>query len=301
MSTSIDTSFIRQYEIDVHDVFQKKGSVLKPGVRMKTDIIGESTTFQKVGKGTATTKARHGTITPMNQDHSAIICALEDFYAGDWVDRLDEAKTNINERGVISRGGAMALGRKVDEQIFTQLDATTQGAVSWAITTAAAVRNSVTEMVKDLISLDSYEVGMNYGVLSPVGWQMCMTVKEFSSSDFVGVDGLEFTKAVPLGTPRYKEWLGILWAVHSANPGVGTATSKQFVWHKDAVGYATGKHPANLAGTMGRETSVGADITWHGQRASHWVNHAMSGGGCLIDDTGVIEGQLDDTGTVPAS
>ncbi len=299
MSTSIDTAFVRQYERDVHDEFQKKGSVLKPTVRMKTDIVGESTTFQKVGKGVATTKARHGSITPMNQGHSAIVCSLEDFYAGDFVDRLDEAKTHIDERGVISRGGAMALGRKVDEQIFTQLDATTQSAVSWVISSAGAVRNSVTEMIKDLITNNAYEPGMNYGVISPVGWQMLMTVKEFQSADYVNAEGMEFTKGVPLGTPRYKDWLGVLWAVHSANPGVGTATSKQFVWHKEAVGYATGKHPANLAGTMGRETSVGADITWVGTRASHFVNHAMSGGGCLIDDLGVIEGQLDDTGTVP--
>jgi hypothetical protein len=68
-----------------------------------------------------------------------------------------------------------------------------------------------------------------------------------------------------------------------------------------AVGYAAGEHPANLAGTMAGESSVGADITWHGDRAAHFVNHAMSGGACMIDDTGVIEGNLDDTGTVPAS
>lgn len=300
MSLTIDNSFVRQYERDVHDVFQIDGSKLKLGVRMKTDVVGESTTFQKAGKGVATTKARHGTITPMNQDHTAIVCTLSDFYAGDWVDRLDEAKINIDERGVIARGGAKALGRKVDDQIFTVLATTSQTERTIVLTSSATIRNSITTAVKDLITNDAYEPGMLYGVLSPVGWQMLMTVKEFNDADFVGPEGQEFKKGAPV--PRFmKQWMGILWMVHSANPGVGTSASKMFIWHKMGIGYATGKHAANLAGTMGKETAIGADITWHGDRAAHFVNHAMSGGSCLIDDTGVIKLTMDDGGTVPTS
>ena len=300
MSTSIDNSFIRQYERDVHDVYQMEGSVLKPGVRMKTNVVGESTTFQKAGKGVAVTKARHGTITPMNQDHTAITCTLADFYAGDWVDRLDEAKTNIDERGVIARGGAMALGRKVDDQLFTALDGTTQTVRTITITSSATIRNSITLAIKDLIANDAWEPGNMYGVISPVGWQMLMTVDQFQNADYVGSDGLPF-KGGPAGKGKFISWLGILWTTHSANPGVGTATSKMFIWNKRSIGYATGKHAANLAGTMGKETAIGADITWHGDRAAHFVNHAMSGGACLIDDGGVIELNMDDTGTVPSS
>ncbi len=302
MATQITNSFVRQYERDVHDIFQLEGSVLKPTIRMKTDVVGESTTFQKAGKGTATTKSRHGTITPMNQDHTAITCTLVDFYAGDWVDKLDEAKINIDERGVIARGGAMALGRKVDSQIFDQLTATTESVRTLTITSEATIRNSVTLVIKDLITNDAYEPGNMYGVLSPVGWQMLMTVDEFSNADFVGIDGQEFKKNAPV-KGMFKFWLGILWTVHSANPGIGTSASEQFVWNKRAIGYATGKHSANLAGVGGQknERSIGADITWHGDRAAHFINHSMSGGGCLIDTTGVIQLNLDDGGTVPSS
>jgi hypothetical protein len=52
---------------------------------------------------------------------------------------------------------------------------------------------------------------------------------------------------------------------------------------------------------MSGETSVGADITWHGDRAAHFVNHAMSGNSVMIDDGGVIEGNVDDTAAIPAS
>lgn len=131
-----------QYEAEVKYLFQRQGSVLRQTVRIKDGIIGSSTTFQKIGKGTASVKARHGVITPMNRDHTAIPCTLADFYAGDWVDKLDEAKTNIDERMAIAQGGVWALGRKVDDQIITALGTTTQTASNWTVSSQNAVRNS---------------------------------------------------------------------------------------------------------------------------------------------------------------
>ena len=299
MSTSINTAFITQYERDVHDVFQRDGSVLKPTVRYKSDVVGSVATFQKIGTGVATTKARHGTITPMNQTHTAISTTLADFYAGDWVDKLDEAKINIDERMAIARGGAKALGRKVDSQIFTTLDSTSQSTVTIAVGTSAAVRNGLLGMIKALIANDAYDPGNMYGVMSPTLWAMASTISEFASSDYVGTDGMPYKGGAAVG--NYKRWAQVLWTVHSGNPGVGTSTSKVFVWNKAAIGYAAGKTPANLAGTMSGETSIGADITWHGDRAAHFVNHAMSGNSVLIDTTGVVEGNLDDTAAIPTS
>ena len=298
MSTSINSAFITQYERDVHDVFQRDGSVLKPTVRFKSDVIGSVATFQKIGKGTATTKARHGTITPMNQTHTAVSTTLADFYAGDWVDKLDEAKINIDERMAIARGGAKALGRKVDSQLMAILDSTSQSTVTVTVTTSAKVRNGLLDMVEAMIVNDAYEPGNMYGVMSPHLWAAASTINEFASSDYVGSDGLPFNVGAPVG--MFKRWANVLWTVHSGVPNIGTATSKVFIWNKDAIGYAAGKTPANLAGA-GKETSVGADITWHGDRAAHFVNHAMSGSAVLIDDAGVIEGNLNDTSALPVS
>ncbi len=48
-------------------------------------------------------------------------------------------------------------------------------------------------------------------------------------------------------------------------------------------------------GNIAQNQTVAADITWHGDRAAHFVNHMMSGQAVLIDDAGVIEGDVDDT------
>lgn len=283
MSTSIDTAFIKQFEQEVHEAFQRMSSKLRETVRLKTGVNGTSTTFQVVGKGSATTKARHGVITPMNASHTAVECTLEDFYAGDWVDKLDELKINIDERMVIANAGAYALGRKIDEQIFTQLDATTQTIVSWVVTSEAAVRNSLINMVNAANANDVPDDGERYCALSPKAWAFASTVDEWSSSDYVAPTDRPFA-----GRFQMKDWMGVKWMMHSGVPGVGTATSKNFLWHRTAVGYGEG---------MG----VTSDITWHGDRAAHFVNNMMSGGACLIEDAGVIEGNVNDTTALPTT
>ena len=284
MSTSVDEAFVTQFERDVHEAFQRTGSHLRDSIRRQTGVIGESTTFEVVGTGTATTKARHGTITPMNQTHTSVSCTLSDFYAGDWCDKLDKLKMYIDERKAIANGGAYALGRKIDDQILTAMDGTSQTTVSWTVSSYAAIRNAMLEMCEALDSNDVPDDGMRYGVLSPVAWSMAMTVEEFASQDYVGADGLPYKQ----GYRKWREWNGTKWCKHSGVPGVGTATSKVFVWHSSAVGYAEG-------------ADITSDITWHGDRAAHFINNMMSGGACLIEDAGVIEGNLDDTASLPTT
>ncbi len=118
MSTSIDQVFVKEYESDVFIAFQRQGAKMLSGCRMKDRLKGESVYFPKVGKGKAGKKSRHGLVPVMNQPHSRVECPTDDFYAGDWVDKLDELKTNVDERMLVASGGAWALGREIDDQII---------------------------------------------------------------------------------------------------------------------------------------------------------------------------------------
>ena len=297
MSTSITTSFITSYEAKVHELFQREGSYLKDAVRVKDNVIGSTAVFQTIAKGTATTKARHGTITPMNQTHAAPSATLADFYAGDWVDKLDEAKVNINERDAIASGGAKALGRKVDDQITTVLDTTTQTVITLTVTSKAAILATAIEFAEAAWDNDVPNDGMVYAVVTPRHWSQLMLNDQFSRGDWVGADGQSFKQGPAVGKAKWKDWMGIKWKMQTGLPGAGTATAKCFIWHKMAIGYAVAQSAGNVAG---RE-AVAADITWHGDRAAHFVNHMMSGQAVLIDDTGVIEGNLNDTTAIATS
>lgn len=297
MSTSIGTAFETQYETDVHQIFQRQGSSLKDAVTHKPNVVGSTASFHKLGTGTATTKARHGTITPMNATHSAPSCTLADFYAGDWVDKLDEAKTSIDVRKSYAKAGAMALGRKCDSQISTVFDATSQSAVPLAVTSKAAILAGALTFMETVWSNDVPNDGEVYAAVTPRYWSQLQLLDQFQNADYVKADGMTFASGPSIGKSKWKDWNGIKWKMQTGLPGAGTSTAKQFIWHKTAVGYASAKSAGNIAGNE----SVSADITWHGDRAAHFVNHMMSGQACLIDDTGVIEGNANDTTAIATS
>ena len=221
MSTSITTAFVRDYNKDFQAVFQRPGASLRDTVRTKDNIIGKSTTFQKIGKGSATTKARHGVITPMNQSHTAPVCTLEDFYAGDWYDKLDEAKVNHDERMAIAQGGAWALGRKVDDQILTALDATSQTTLVINVTSGGNIRAGVLTWIKDLFDNDVANDGQIYGVISPHFDAVLSLVDQYASSDFVNLK--PFTEGSPVRT--FRRWNGVLWTASVAPPRRGSSTT----------------------------------------------------------------------------
>ncbi len=91
--------------------------------------------------------------------------------------------------------------------------------------------------------------------------------------------------------------MAIKWKMQTGLSGATTATAKLFIWHKSAIGYAVAASAGNVAG----RASVAADITWHGDRAAHFINHMLSGNSVMIDDTGVIEGNVDDAAAIVAA
>ena len=297
MATSVNLAFVQEYMTDLHHVFQREGSMLKDTIFLKDGVVGSTAHFQKLGTGVATTKSRHGEITPMNVTHTAPSVTLADFYAGEWADSLDEAKVNIDVRLAYAKSGAFALGRKVDEQITTVLDSTSQSTVTYTVTSSAAIQASLITLVEALDANSVPNDGQRYGVLTPRAYAQAMTVESFASSDYVGVNGLPFGEGIP-GHRKFRDWMNVKWCMLPTLPGVGTSTAKIFVYHKNAVGYAIQKSEyANVAGGE----NVAADITWHGDRASYFINHMMSGGAVMIDDTGVIEGNLNDTTAIATS
>lgn len=264
-NTDISVAFVKQYESEVHIAYQQTGTILRNTVRLKNNVRGSSTIFQKVGKGTATTKVRHEQITPMNLAHSNVEVTLKDYYAGDWCDALDEIKTNIDERKVIAQSGAYALGRVTDNLIIEALGKTKtivgDGSKAMDLDLALEIfaKANTNELPDDR---------NRFAIVSPLVWNQLLKIDQFAKSDYV--NDLPFLK----GTSS-RNWMGINWIMHNALPVSGTKRSC-FLYHKTAIGHAIGQ-------------DVKSDITWHGDYASHFINNMMSQGAGLIDETGVIK------------
>ncbi len=265
MSIDIEKSFVKQFEAEVHIAFQQQGTKLKPTIRCRENVVGGTCVFARLGTSQANTKTRHEKIITTNISHDTADCILEDFYTGDWVDRLDEMKTNIDERRVVALVGANALGRKIDELIIKELNKSTTTIPG----EAALNKQKIFEAVEMLNKANVPDDGNRFAVIGVRQYSELLGLKEFTSSEYVG-DDLPFLK-----NSEVKKWLGINWIIHN---GLPFKDSKRtcFFYHKNAVGLATG-------------SDIKTDITWHGDRASYFIANSMSCGATIIDPTGIVK------------
>lgn len=277
---TIDVSFVKQYEADVHLAYQRQGSKFRGLVRTVNGVVGATTTFQKIGSGSAVTKARNAVIAPMNLAHTTVECTLQDWYAGDWYDKLDELKIRHDERMAVANSGAWALGRKTDELIVTALaTATSARNVTGSGNLADAATLTIDKVYRAIELLNIADVpddGMRFAAVSPQGWSALLNMSAFANSQWVGGD-LPFKSS----TTQMKNWLNINWFQFPALPAVSTLRDN-FMWHQRAVGHAIG-------------AEVSSDITWHGDRASWFINNMMSQGATMIDETGVVRIKFTET------
>lgn len=274
MSTDMNVAFVKQFEREVHEAYQRQGSKLRVAVRTINNVKGSSVVFQKVGKGTASTKSANGMVPVMNVSHTAVECVLQDYYAGDWVDKLSELKVNHDERAVIANAGAYALGRKTDDLIIAAL--ATAATLTIADGNTGLTRDKVLLAFEKLGGADIPDDGQRFAVVGWKQWSELLKIEEFASSEYVGPDEL------PYKSMQAKKWLGTTWIPMSGLPIDGNDIRSCYWFHKTAIGHASG-------------SDVQTDITWHGDRAAHFVNNMMSQGAALIDGAGVVVIGCDET------
>ena len=264
MANTIDQAFIKQFESEVHMAYQRMGSKLRNTVR-STNVTGSTARFQVIGKGTASTKTRNGDVSTMELAHTNVEATMADYYAAEYIDKLDELKININERQAVAQSAAAALGRQTDALIVAAMDA---GANSTQIadTGGALVKADLLTLFKTFGAEDIPEDGQRYLAMSPSGFADLFNINEFASSDYVGPQNLPFA-----GGMTMKEFLGFKIFSTSAVAG-----GKNFAYHARAVG-------------IGINSDVQTEVNYVPHKVAHLATSMMSMGSVVIDDDGVFE------------
>ena len=110
--------------------------------------------------------------------------------------------------------------------------------------------------------------GQRYAVVGWKQWSELLQIQEFANSDYIGPDEL------PWQGTQAKKWLGATWMPHSGLTRAG-ALRYCYFYHRTAIGHASG-------------SDVQTDVTWHGDRAAHFVNNMMSQGAALVSGDGIV-------------
>jgi hypothetical protein len=264
MANTIDQAFIKQFETEVHMAYQRMGSKLRNTVRT-ANVTGSSARFQKIGAGSASTKSRNGMVTPMELAHTYVEATMNNFYAAEYIDSLDELKININERQAVAQSAAAALGRKTDEILTTAMDA---GANATQVnSTGAAVDKADMLTLFELFgTADIPEDGQRYIAMHPKGFADLFNIVEFASSDYVGPQNLPFA-----GGMTMKEFLGFKIFSTSA-----VVAGKNLAYHTSSVG-------------LGINADVSTEVNYVPEKVSHLTTSMMSMGAIVIDSNGIYE------------
>ena len=265
MANTIDVAFIKQFESEVHMAYQRMGSKLRNTVRTVGNVAGSTVRFQKIGTGSASTKSRNGDITAMELTNTQVEATMADHYAAEYIDKLDELKTNIDERQAVAQSAAAALGRKTDEILYTAMDA---GANSTQIhdTSSALEKADLLSLFETFGSANIPEDGGRFLAMHPKGYSDLFLITEFASSDFVGEQNLPYA-----GGMTMKEFLGFKIFSTSA-----ITAGKNMAYHTSAVG-------------LGINSDVQTEINYVPQKAAHLATSMMSMGATVIDDNGIYE------------
>tara|TARA_R100001082_G_scaffold105089_1_gene76947 strand:+ start:258 stop:1073 length:816 start_codon:yes stop_codon:yes gene_type:complete len=265
MANTISTAFIKQFESEVHIAYQRMGSKLRNTVRTVSSVSGNVVRFQKIGTGSASTKSRNGLVTPMELAHTTVEATMADYYAAEYIDKLDELKTNIDERQAVAKSAAAALGRKTDEILITAMDA---GANSTQIhdTGSALAKADLLSLFETMGAADVPEDGGRYLAMNPKGYADLFTITEFASSDFVGEQNLPFA-----GGMSMKQFLGFnIFSTSAVTAG------KNMAYHTSSIGLGIG-------------ADVSTELNYVAERAAHLATSMMSMGAVVIDDNGIYE------------
>ena len=190
---------------------------------------------------------------------------MADFYAAEYIDKLDELKTNIDERQAVAKSAAAALGRKTDEILYTAMDS---GANSTQIhdTSGAIEKADLLTLFETMGAANIPEDGGRYLAMNPKGFADLFLINEFASSDYVGDQNLPYA-----GGMTMKNFLGFQIFSTSA-----VTAGKNMAYHTSSIGLGIG-------------ADVSTELNYVPERAAHLTTSMMSMGAVVIDDNGIYE------------
>lgn len=224
MSSTIDLSFVTAFERDVYHDYQLNGGQLRMAVDARRITEASQATLQRLGTGTATTKGRHGDVPFMDLAHSTRTITLEDKYAAELIDDLDELKNNIDTRGAYKYAISQALGRAEDTLITDTFDACITASGQ---TLAAGTTLGIAELEEVDVALGELNIprANRIGIVSWEFASQMRSLPEVANADYVDVN--QFTSGVEMF-----KWNGHMWVIYNGNPIDGSNIRSNYIVDK---------------------------------------------------------------------
>lgn len=265
MASTIDQSFVEEYNSDVHLLYRQRGSRLQNTTR-KGHVEGKTVRWQTFGTVVTQSKTRNAQHTFQDPAHAYVQASMTDHYVPTLVDDLDLLKQNIDEKGAHVASHVAAMGKKVDEVLIATMEAGAN-ATDQGDATKAFDYNMAMSIVSTFNVNEVPDDGNRFAALHPYAWAQFLKVPEFANADYVGAENLPFK-----GGMQAKYWMGTLW-MPIPNIDLTTDVATNLAWHRSAVGHGVNKDPSTM-------------WDWENTYSAFSCVSSMSLGASIIEDTG---------------
>jgi len=279
--TSVSNSFVTMFSDDVKQAYQQSSSNLVGAVRVVRNVVGSTYKFHKLSKGGSiknknryeditamsdTSKSNSGTYVGGTAQNSIVTTTLNNFHSGEYVDDMDQFKTNIDLRSTFASAIASALSRAVDQEIIDALDA---GSPTTTVSAGSGLtKEKFLEIHEAMNALDVPTEGRAV-IISPQALTDLLT----DSNLVTAADGLVSNTALASGyIPNVFGFNVIMSTLLTKN----SVQRDCYAIHRDSVGLA-------LA------ADINTRIDYVPAKASHLILGTMSGGSTVIDADGVVK------------
>lgn len=308
MSSQITTAEVEQYKSNVLDIVQQKGSRLRGGVMVDSDINGKRKFTDQVGTTEAIKRTtRHGDSPLVNTPHLRRALTLVDYEWGDLIDQADKIRLLIDPESAYVRNAAYAMGRAMDDEIvaafkgtsYTGVDGTT--AVDWTSATYDGQR--VAASTQD--GTGSSDTGLNVAKLRSARKILAANEVDPSEELFCAINAQMMSNLLSSTEVGSFDYNGVKALVQG---DVDTFMGFKFIRSERLGTLSTGGTDESCIcwAKSGLELGIGADVrTFVSPRPdkafSDYVFLSMSLGATRIEEEKIVEIACDPTAGVTAA
>lgn len=278
MSLSLSNVEQKVFDAMVKAAYQSEGFLLRGTIRMRTDVVGSTVDFRKVGSVTANETAFQTQVQLQDPQYNKVVVNLKKYLAATGVDDIQRFLVNFDERQEDAKLVAMALGRRSDQLIIDALNASTTTNVI-ADGGTGFTFDKAREVVK-FFEDNAVPPRDRHIAISAKAQDDLFNELQFTSFDFNN------TKVIPTGSLNGNFVMGMNWHViptmsEGGLPKTGNIRTN-FAWHILAAGMGIGMNFATRVDEIPH-----LDI-WQ-------IKGKMYAGAVAIDNPGIIKIDIDES------
>ena len=260
---------INVYPDEFIPVFERDGFNLRTTCYQEANIDGKTVNFLTSGTPTATASERggNGLLVASSNSNTQTACSLVDLNHLREDTAFNWDLSQANQRLVAAKGAAIALARKMDQQVVDQLDTATVNTTSAAVASHAMIEDAVATLAEANVQVED-EDNM-FALFSAKARSYLRQIPEFVRADYVEVKDLNGA------IKRMKRVWGLNFIFYNGLTGSGTSSEQCFIYHRNAIGHAMKGNPEAAAGFDSKQNMYWA-------RATAWAQAKK------LQDSGIV-------------